>query len=163
MSKKLSEMTLHELWELFPIVLVEHDPRWADTYREEVEFLKTVLPPDVEFHHVGSTAVDGIYAKPIIDILAAVNSAMQQRETADILQRNGYTVMSATNSRISLNKGYTENGFAKKRYISATNSTNTARSRRSTKSSSFGFGSNTSTTATLTPRQKRNSSKSTRT
>lgn len=32
MSKKLSEMTLEELWQLFPILLVEHDNRWKIWY-----------------------------------------------------------------------------------------------------------------------------------
>ena len=36
MSKELSEMTLEELWELFPIFLVEHNDAW-DTYHKEIE------------------------------------------------------------------------------------------------------------------------------
>ena len=34
MGKELSEMTLEELWELFPIFLVEHTDKWADDYKE---------------------------------------------------------------------------------------------------------------------------------
>ncbi len=34
MGKKLSEMTLEELWELFPISLTAHKERWAQDYRE---------------------------------------------------------------------------------------------------------------------------------
>ena len=34
MGKDLSEMTLEELWELFPIFLVAHDNRWKDYYNE---------------------------------------------------------------------------------------------------------------------------------
>ena len=34
MEKELSEMTLEELWELFPIFLVQHDDKWEDAYRE---------------------------------------------------------------------------------------------------------------------------------
>ena len=34
MRKELSEMTLEELWELFPIFLVAHDDRWKDNYNE---------------------------------------------------------------------------------------------------------------------------------
>lgn len=33
--KELSDMTLEELWQLFPIVLAEHDPKYADWYEEE--------------------------------------------------------------------------------------------------------------------------------
>lgn len=114
MSKKLSEMTLEELWELFPIFLTEHKPYWANWYKEEVTILKNILPPSTEYHHIGSTAINGIWAKPIIDILIVVKSDELLKNTADILQKNGYIVMSANGKRISLNKGYTENGFAER-------------------------------------------------
>ena len=114
MGKKLSEMTLEELWQLFPIFLTEHKPYWADWYNEEVKQLKSILPSSVEYHHVGSTAVSGIMAKPIIDILVAVDSKDQLKQAALILQDNDYIVMSSSENRISLNKGYTESGFAEK-------------------------------------------------
>lgn len=107
-------MTLEELWELFPITLTEHKPCWVNWYREEIAVLKNILPPSTEYHHIGSTAINGIWAKPIIDILIVVNSESQLKNTADILQNNGYIVMSQNDKRISLNKGYTENGFAEK-------------------------------------------------
>ena len=116
MGKKLTEMTLEELWQLFPIFLTEHKPYWADWYNEEVAQLKSFLPSDIEYHHVGSTAISGIMAKPIIDILIAVNSSKQLKQVADILQDNHYIVMSSSEKRISLNKGYTEKGFAEKVY-----------------------------------------------
>lgn len=40
MEKKLSEMTLEELWELFPIILTEHREEWARWYAEEAEVLR---------------------------------------------------------------------------------------------------------------------------
>lgn len=113
-NKKLSEMTLEELWQMFPIILTEHKSYWTDWYNEEVTLLKSILPHDTEYYHIGSTAVKDIWAKPIVDILIVVNSESQLKDTADILQKNGYIVMSASANRISLNKGYTENGFAEK-------------------------------------------------
>ncbi len=107
-------MTLEELWELFPIVLTEHKPYWAQWYHEEAAALKAVLPPSVRLYHIGSTAIEGIFAKPIVDILAVVDSAEQMRCAAESLQHNGYIVMSKSGSRISLNKGYTEHGFAER-------------------------------------------------
>lgn len=107
-------MTLEELWELFPIFLTEHKPCWAEWYREEVTELKRMLPPDTEFFHIGSTAISGIWAKPIIDIMAVVSSRARLREASERLQRSGYIVMSENGNRISLNKGYTENGFAER-------------------------------------------------
>jgi GrpB-like predicted nucleotidyltransferase (UPF0157 family) len=63
MSKPLSEMTLHELWKLFPIQLSEHKEYWKDWYQEEKEFLSSFLPKKAQIHHIGSTAVNGIWAK----------------------------------------------------------------------------------------------------
>ena len=114
MSKKLSEMTLEELWQLFPIFLTEHKTVWTSWYEEEIKILKSILPPSAQYHHIGSTAIKDIWAKPIIDILIVVSSDSQLKSTADILQNNGYIVMSENENRISLNKGYTENGFAEK-------------------------------------------------
>ena len=34
MGKELSEMTLEELWDLFPVFLVQHDDRWNEYYKE---------------------------------------------------------------------------------------------------------------------------------
>lgn len=115
MSKKLSEMTLEELWRMFPIFLVEHRSCWAEWYRDEVAALKIILPRGVTYHHVGSTAVPGIMAKPIVDILVVVDSCEQMAKAAELLQASGeYIVMSMSASRISLNKGYTDDGFAER-------------------------------------------------
>lgn len=114
MSKKLSEMTLEELWQLFPIFLTEHDDRWESYYAEEAAALKNILPDDTVVNHIGSTAIKGIWAKPIVDILVEVSDGL--REVADILQHNGWVMMSESDGRMSFNKGYTENGFAEKVY-----------------------------------------------
>ena len=114
MGKKLSEMTLEELWQLFPIYLTEHKPYWADWYSEEVARIKKMLPQDTQYHHVGSTAINGIMAKPIVDIIIIVKSPDQLKQAADILQKHGCILMSTTDTRISMNKGYTENGFEEK-------------------------------------------------
>lgn len=113
-KKNLSEMTKEELWELFPIFLTEHKSDWKNWYREEVALLKEILPPSVRYYHVGSTAIDGIWAKPIVDLLIVVKSDRAQKEVADLLEKNGYVLMARTDKRISLNKGYTGNGFAER-------------------------------------------------
>ena len=71
MQKNLSEMSLEELWHLFPVTLTEHKTYWADWYTKEAELLKDILPDSqvARICHIGSTAVTGIWAKPIIDIL----------------------------------------------------------------------------------------------
>lgn len=114
MGKSLSEMSLEELWQLFPIFLTEPKPYWAYWYAAEENRLKCLLPPRTEFHHIGSTAIKGIMAKPIIDILVVVNSYAKLKKAAEILQKNGCILMSESDNRISLNRGYTEKGFDEK-------------------------------------------------
>jgi len=44
MNKPLSEMTLEELWELFPVVLSEHKDCWADWDEKEKLSIEALLP-----------------------------------------------------------------------------------------------------------------------
>lgn len=115
MGKKLSEMSLEELWQLFPIFLTEHRDEWEEWYEQEKAFLEQILPPDSKIYPIGSTSVDSIWAKPIIDILVEVPAAEDWSEwTNRLLNPGGYLCMSREENRISFNKGYTEQGFAQK-------------------------------------------------
>jgi GrpB-like predicted nucleotidyltransferase (UPF0157 family) len=52
-----------------------HQPAWAELYREEAEPLRALFGDDlVRIEHVGSTAVPGLVAKPILDIVVAVRN-----------------------------------------------------------------------------------------
>ena len=115
MNKPLTEMTLAELWQLFPIMLTPHHPAWADWYREEAALLRQYLHAEsVRIHHIGSTAIPAIWAKPIIDILLETADKEALQRVAAVLTAHGYLQMSANAQRISLNKGYTPQGFAEK-------------------------------------------------
>ena len=72
MGKKLSEMSLEELWQLFPIILTEHQECWKEWYLEEETLLKKVLPKVQRISNIGSTAISSIWAKPVVDILVEV-------------------------------------------------------------------------------------------
>jgi len=113
MEKKLSEMTLEELWELFPIILTGHNPDWAQWYAEEAAALEALLP-GCRMHHVGSTSVPGIWAKPIVDILAEAPVGADLRGIKDVLTKNGWLCMGESGTRVSFNKGYTPQGFAER-------------------------------------------------
>ena len=55
------------------VVVVPYDPRWARLFEECRAALLQVLGPEVlEVHHVGSTSVQGLCAKPILDILVSI-------------------------------------------------------------------------------------------
>ena len=116
MGKKLSDMTLQELWQLFPIILTEPDDRWADWYAEEENLLRSTFPPEfaVRIRHIGSTAIRGIWAKPIVDILVEAETGADLSAADEALARAGFRCMSGGTQRRSYNKGYTEAGFAEK-------------------------------------------------
>ena len=118
MGKDLSKMTLEELWELFPIFLVPHDVHWKDSFNEIEEMLTGLLSDQNvdRISHIGSTAIQGIWAKNIIDVMVEIPQSADMKDIAQILEENGFTVMSDEANQISLNKGYTENGFADKVY-----------------------------------------------
>lgn len=55
------------------VELSAYDPGWADKYLLEAERLTAILSAEIlAIHHIGSTAIPNIYAKPIIDILIVV-------------------------------------------------------------------------------------------
>ncbi len=58
------------------IEIVDYDPRWPSLFDEEAKRLRAILDPSlvVGLEHFGSTAIPGLSAKPIIDILIAVRS-----------------------------------------------------------------------------------------
>lgn len=114
MGKKLSEMTLEELWELFPIFLTEHQDCWKEWFFEEASLLKNMLPRAERISHIGSTAIPSIWAKPIIDILVEVSREDNLLDYVGLIAGNGYICMSQREDGISFNKGYTEDGFAER-------------------------------------------------
>lgn len=113
MKKRLTEMTLEELWQLFPIYLTEHNSRWKDWYEEEKAILKLILKNEniYRISHIGSTAIEKIWAKPIIDILIEIKDSSFDDVKNELLEKD-YILMTQSASRLSFNKGYTENGFA---------------------------------------------------
>jgi GrpB-like predicted nucleotidyltransferase (UPF0157 family) len=118
MIKNLTDLTLDELWQLFPIQLVEHDPAWADWYEEEKAALLTILGDKVaRIDHIGSTSVDGLLAKPIVDILLQITPTCNTVWLGSALSDNGWLLMAAQtlpDMRSDWNKGYTPDGFAER-------------------------------------------------
>ncbi len=116
MGKELSEMSLEELWELFPIVLVAHNDNWNIIYDEIESFLKIALSecPIERISHIGSTAISGIWAKNIVDVLIEASKDSDIHNIAKVIEKNGFVRMSTEEGRISFNRGYTKNGFADK-------------------------------------------------
>jgi GrpB-like predicted nucleotidyltransferase (UPF0157 family) len=55
------------------VEVVEYDPSWPARFDDECTLLRRILGDvAISIHHIGSTAVPGLAAKPIIDILLEV-------------------------------------------------------------------------------------------
>lgn len=62
---------------------------WRDAYESEVQRLRELTDDVRSFEHVGSTAVPGVPAKPVVDMLAVVDDG-DVEETVATLTANGY-------------------------------------------------------------------------
>ena len=75
------------------VTIVPYNPAWSEMFRHEAAHLRACLPHRLigRIEHIGSTAVPGLAAKPIIDILAEVTSLRAARsEIAPLLEAQGY-------------------------------------------------------------------------
>jgi len=73
------------------VVSIEaYDPDWPRRFAEERERLLSLVPQLSAIEHVGSTAVPGLAAKPIIDIMAAVPSIDTVDLLVELLCAHGY-------------------------------------------------------------------------
>lgn len=75
------------------VAVVEYDPRWPELYEQERVHLLSCLPSDVvkRIEHFGSTAVPGLLAKPIVDMLVEVTSLEETKKSiAPLLEAQGY-------------------------------------------------------------------------
>jgi GrpB-like predicted nucleotidyltransferase (UPF0157 family) len=77
--------------------LVAYDPRWPEQYAAEAARVQAALPTGMvlSIEHFGSTAIPGLMAKPIIDILVEVRSVQEAHEVAvQPLEAIGYAFWS---------------------------------------------------------------------
>ncbi len=75
------------------ISIAPYDESWPQSFKSEAAFLRSILPKSlvIKIEHFGSTAVPGLSAKPIIDMLVEVGSlADTQERIVPILEAAGY-------------------------------------------------------------------------
>lgn len=71
--------------------IIPYDTRWPDLYQLEASRLTNVLGDAlIAIHHVGSTAVPGLSAKPEIDLLAVVENLTQVDDWTKALTKTQY-------------------------------------------------------------------------
>lgn len=77
-------------------IVVPHDPAWEEAFEAEARSIRSALGDGViRLHHIGSTAIPGILAKPIIDLLGVVEHLEVMDGHTDEMERVGYEVMGA--------------------------------------------------------------------
>jgi GrpB-like predicted nucleotidyltransferase (UPF0157 family) len=75
------------------IAIVPYDPRWPELFRNEKEHLLACLPTALirRIEHFGSTAVPGLAAKPVVDMLVEVTDLEATKaQIAPVLEQQGY-------------------------------------------------------------------------
>lgn len=76
------------------VEVVPHDPRWKDAFEAEAERVAEALGENVvAVHHIGSTAISGIYAKPVVDMLVEVRDVAEVDGRSSSMESIGYEVM----------------------------------------------------------------------
>ena len=76
-----------------PITLVEYDPEWPRMFTREERRIRSALGDRaLMIEHIGSTAVPGLMAKPIIDILLIVEDSSDERSHVPALEAEGYVL-----------------------------------------------------------------------
>jgi GrpB-like predicted nucleotidyltransferase (UPF0157 family) len=74
-----------------PVTIVDYDPRWPQLFRAEEQRIRSLLGARaLAIEHIGSTAVPGLAAKPVIDILLVVADSANERAYAPALEYAGY-------------------------------------------------------------------------
>jgi len=66
-----------------------HDERWAGVFLDHQRRIRAVVP-GADVHHIGSTSVPGLAAKPIVDILVTVDDITAEEDHVDALLAAGY-------------------------------------------------------------------------
>lgn len=77
-------------------VIQFHNPRWKFDFESEAQMLRACFGRSlVGLHHIGSSAIPNIMAKPIIDILGEATSLTEIDDRASVMRSFGYEVRGA--------------------------------------------------------------------
>lgn len=91
-EEQLREIVVGELQELnTPVVLEDYNPEWERLFEREARRIRSALGERaVVVEHAGSTAVPGLAAKPIVDIVLVVDDSSDERTYVPALEAAGY-------------------------------------------------------------------------
>jgi len=76
------------------IVVVPYNPQWPEMFRREAAKIVAIFGPElVDLHHIGSTSVPGLSAKPIIDMMPLVRDINEVDRFNPAMAQLGYEPM----------------------------------------------------------------------
>lgn len=80
--------------DFFKVEVVPHDPSWRGAFETESKQIALALTENVvAIHHIGSTAIPQIHAKPIIDMLVEVKDITKVDKQTSAMEALGYEAM----------------------------------------------------------------------
>jgi GrpB-like predicted nucleotidyltransferase (UPF0157 family) len=83
------------------VALHAYSPQWTALFAAERNRLLSLFPQMIAVEHIGSTAVEGLSAKPIIDMMAGVASMDAALPLAESLCQSGYTTSVEFNASLT--------------------------------------------------------------
>src|ERR1700691_4473702 len=73
------------------IEVIRYDPNWPAMFEQEATLIHRALGTNcLAIHHIGSTSVPGLSAKPIIDILPVVKNILDVDKATKVMEGMGY-------------------------------------------------------------------------
>ena len=121
--KKVSELTAEEFKKAFPIEVKAYNKAYKARYGIERDRILGAIDPEgvVRINHIGSTAVEGLLSKPMVDILLEMDGCCNVTKLLDALKGIEYGVEILTRRedplRLLLAKGCSVDGFAEQVYL----------------------------------------------
>lgn len=90
---KLSIEDLQQLHNSRKTYIVDYSPQWASDFESEAVHLKEIFKDAIfSIHHIGSTSIPGMKAKPIIDILITTTHLEKIDDFDAQMEHQGYVV-----------------------------------------------------------------------
>ena len=115
MKSKYDNLTAEQVGKLFPVRIVPYNPEWKNIYEQEKALITGALGDEImlNIEHFGSTSVEGLAAKPTIDILVEVSRLTDELKQA-VTQKLGIIGFgnmdnAEKENQMTFGKGYDEN------------------------------------------------------
>jgi GrpB-like predicted nucleotidyltransferase (UPF0157 family) len=109
---------------IYPVILNEYNPAWPVWFAEEKANLERLIGAEniAGIHHIGSTSVPGLAAKPTVDILLEIAETVDIEKLIALMPEGEYICLRregnslSEHDRVMFLKGYSDTGFAEKVY-----------------------------------------------